>query len=504
MNPTLHFDGSALPPATFQARCVASAAALVELGLLPGDAVALMCRNEPLLLELMLAARSIGVDYCMINWHFKGAEVHHILADSGSAVLVVQADLLSQMRDGIPAGVRTFVAQPLPATRRAFAIDGGLLADAPYATWEAFRDARQRAVPPEQRPGSMRAYTSGTTGLPKGVRRQPPTAAQVALANEMYITALGMENGMCAPMYHSAPSGYVVQAAMRDADLWIEPRFEAEEVLRVIAAERISHLYIVPTMMRRLLQLAPAVRAQYDVRSLRFAASTGAPCDAQTKRSMIEWWGPVLHEAYAASELGYITHIDSHEALRKPGAAGRPLPGATVKVLSEEGIELARGQVGLVYARHAAVTDFTYTHNDAARRRLERDGLWTLGDMGYLDEDGYLFLVDRNSDMVISGGVNIYPAEIEAALHGMPGVADCAVFGIPDDDYGEALLAAVQLVAGASVSAEVMQCWLRERLANYKVPHKFVFHTELPREDTGKIFKRKLREPYWIGRERRI
>jgi long-chain acyl-CoA synthetase len=237
---------------------------------------------------------------------------------------------------------------------------------------------------------------------------------------------------------------------------------------------------------------------------VRFAASTGAPCDPETKRRMIEWWGPVLHEAYAASELGYITHIDSHEALRKPGSAGRPLPGARVKIVAETGEELPAGKVGLIYARHPATSDFTYSHNDAARRRIERDGLWTLGDMGYLDEDGYLFMVDRNSDMVISGGVNIYPAEIEAVLHTMPGIADCAVFGIPDDDFGEALLAAVQVAPGATVSVEAVQSWLRDRLANYKVPRRVVFHAELPREETGKIFKRRLREPYWGGRSRRV
>jgi long-chain acyl-CoA synthetase len=275
-------------------------------------------------------------------------------------------------------------------------------------------------------------------------------------------------------------------------------------VLRLIEAERISHLYLVPTMMRRLLQLPSELRARYGVRSVRFAASTGAPCDPQTKERMIEWWGPVFHEAYAASELGYITHIDSHEALRKPGSAGRPLTGATVRILAESGEELPRGSVGLIYARHTGATDFTYSNNDEARRRLERNGLWTLGDMGYLDEDGYLFLVDRNVDMVISGGVNIYPAEIEAVLLAMPGIADCAVFGVPDDDYGEALLAAVQTADGASVDAESVQAWLRERIANYKVPRRVVFHDQLPREETGKIFKRKLREPYWAGRDRRV
>jgi long-chain acyl-CoA synthetase len=306
---------------------------------------------------------------------------------------------------------------------------------------------------------------------------------------------------MCAPMYHSAPAGYVVQAALRNADIWLEPRFDAESVLRLVETERISHIYIVPTMMRRLLQLAPEIRARYDTNSLRFAACTGAPCDVQTKCRMIEWWGPVIHEAYAASELGYITHIDSHESLRKPGSAGRTLAGATVKILSETGDALP---AGLVYARHHGVTDFTYSHNPDARRRLERDGLWTLGDMGQIDEDGYLYLVDRNVDMINSGGVKIYPAEIEAVLLSMPGVADCAVFGVPDDDYGESLMAAVQCVECEHVSADAVQAWLRERLASYKVPRRIVFHKQLPREETGKLFKRKLRDPYWEGKVRRV
>jgi long-chain acyl-CoA synthetase len=175
-----------------------------------------------------------------------------------------------------------------------------------------------------------------------------------------------------------------------------------------------------------------------------------------------------------------------------------------VKIFSESGTELPAGNVGLIYARHAGVPDFTYSHNDAARRRLEKDGLWTLGDMGYLDADGHLYLVDRNADMVIWGGVNIYPAEIEAVLLAMPGVADCAIFGVPDDDYGESLLGVVQTTGDAAISAEAVQAWLRERLANYKVPRRIVFEEQLPREETGKIFKRKLREPYWVGRERRV
>jgi long-chain acyl-CoA synthetase len=212
----------------------------------------------------------------------------------------------------------------------------------------------------------------------------------------------------------------------------------------------------------------------------------------------------VFHEAYAASELGYITHIGSEDALRKPGSAGRALPGTRVAILGEDGAPLPPGEVGAIYARSAATPDFSYLHNDAARRKLEAGGLWTLGDMGYLDDEGFLFIVDRQSDMVISGGVNIYPAEIETMLITMPGVADCAVFGIPDEEFGEALAAAVQAAAGATLTAEQVRAFLHERLAGYKVPRVVAFHDALPREDSGKIFKRRLRDPYWAGRTRRV
>ena len=320
--------------------------------------------------------------------------------------------------------------------------------------------------------------------------------------------ALGIEQGMralvSAPLYHAAPSSYVMQAALNDAHLWIEPRFDAQETLRVIEARGISHAYLVPTMFRRLLQLPAEVRNAYDLRSLRYIACTGAPCPAETKQRMIEWWGPVIHESYAASELGYVTHIDSADALRKPGSAGRATPGTRLKVVSDTGEELPAGGIGLIYARNAGVPDFTYSNNDGARRQLEHDGLWGLGDMGYLDPEGFLFIVDRKADMVISGGVNIYPAEIEAVLVQLDGVADCAVFGVPHEEFGEALLAVVQPAHGARLSAEAIQSYLHERIANFKVPRRIVFQDQLPREETGKIFKRKLREPYWAGVNRRV
>ena len=507
MSATIYFDTE--PEADFDRRCAKSASALRELGVGPGDVVALMLQNEPLLFELMLAARCVGAYYCLINWHFKSAEVGHILSDSAAKVLVVHAHLLDTIRAGIPPAARVFVAAPRERTRVAFGLHGASSRVASgQESWEAWRDARPRPPVTMERPGSAMLYTSGTTGFAKGIRRQPPSPEQAAAATQTMRIALGIEQGMralvSAPLYHAAPSSYVMQAALNDAHLWIEPRFDAQETLRVIEARGISHAYLVPTMFRRLLQLPAEVRNAYDLRSLRYIACTGAPCPAETKQRMIEWWGPVIHESYAASELGYVTHIDSADALRKPGSAGRATPGTRLKVVSDTGEELPAGGIGLIYARNAGVPDFTYSNNDGARRQLEHDGLWGLGDMGYLDPEGFLFIVDRKADMVISGGVNIYPAEIEAVLVQMDGVADCAVFGVPHEEFGEALLAVVQPADGARLSAEAIQSYLHERIANFKVPRRIVFQDQLPREETGKIFKRKLREPYWAGVNRRV
>jgi long-chain acyl-CoA synthetase len=355
-------------------------------------------------------------------------------------------------------------------------------------------------------------YTSGTTGRPKGVRRIPPrpedSARIAALTREVLAKGYGIEPGMralvSAPLYHSAPNLYALQALLNDGWLVLEPRFDAERTLALIERHQLTHAYLVPTMYVRMLRLPEETRRRYDLASMRFVASTGSPCPPEVKRAMIDWWGPVFHECYASSEAGLITVISSAEALAKPGSAGRAIGGGSLRILDEAGRELAPGEIGLIYARQPAYPDFTYNNDPAARARLERDGLWTLGDMGHLDADGYLYVCDRASDMVISGGVNIYPAEIEAALATMPGVRDCAVFGIPDAEFGEALAAAVQPEPGTTLDAESVRGFLAERIAGYKVPRTIAFLAELPREESGKIFKRRLREPYWANTGRRI
>jgi long-chain acyl-CoA synthetase len=305
-------------------------------------------------------------------------------------------------------------------------------------------------------------------------------------------------------MYHSAPNAYTNVAVLHGMHITLMTGFDPEEFLRIVERDRISVVQMVPTMFARLLALPEEVRSRYDLSSLRRVVHAAAPCPPDIKRAMIDWWGPIVAEYYGSTEVGPVTFATSEDALAHPGTVGRALPGATVKVLDPDGHELAAGESGEVFVRHAALTDFTYEGDQPGRRAVEREGLISCGDIGYLDAEGYLYLNDRASDMVISGGANIYPAEIEACLHSLAGVRDCAVFGIPDEDFGEALAAYVEVEDGASLSAEEVRAHVNERLAGYKTPRVVEFVESLPREDSGKIFKRRLRAPYWAGRERAI
>jgi len=482
MTAALRFGAREIAPQEFEAAARRAASVLEQHGVGTGDVVCTMLHNRPAFLEAMFAARLLGAYYCPVNWHYKSEEAGWILRDSGAKALVVEPALREQ-------------------------IAGGFSKELQILDPEAFVSASPWSGA-ERAPGAMMPYTSGTSGRAKGVRRVPLTARELEAAAALAAQILGIAPGMRAllsgPLYHSAPNSYASNVMQRGELLVLEERFDPERTLAQIQDLKLTHAYLVPTMYVRLLRLPEATKARYDLSSIRFVASTGSPCPAEVKRAMIEWWGPVFHESYAASELGYVTAISSAESLRKPGSAGRPAGEATIRILDAEGRELPAGEIGLIYARQPAYPDFTYNNDAASRRKLERDGLWTLGDMGFLDADGYLYVCDRASDMVISGGVNIYPAEIEAALALMPGVRDCAVFGIPDAEFGEALCAAVQPAPGASLSPEKIASYLKARLADYKVPRTVTFHDELPREESGKIFKRRLRAPYWERAGRKI
>jgi long-chain acyl-CoA synthetase len=305
-------------------------------------------------------------------------------------------------------------------------------------------------------------------------------------------------------MYHTAPNVYALSAAIRGMDMTIMSGFDAEEFLRIVADHRVTVVQMVPTMFVRLLALPEHVRSRYDLSSLRWVVHAAAPCPPDVKRAMIEWLGPIVAEYYGGTETGPVVYCTSEEWLTHPGTVGRPIEQAVVKVLDAEGGELPTGESGEIYMWLDTWPDFTYAGDEEKRRSVERDGLVSCGDIGYLDADGYLYLNDRRSDMVISGGVNIYPAEIEACLQSLQGVRDCAVFGVPDDEFGEALAAHVEPHDGAQLTVADVRDHVRCRLAAYKTPRVVEFSHALPREDSGKIFKRRLREPYWRGRERAI
>ncbi|BBF99641.1 MULTISPECIES: AMP-binding protein [Pseudonocardia] len=482
-----------------QGRAARLATGLRAAGVGAGDRIALLMRNETAFLEVTLAAGRIGAVPVPLNWHWTGDDLAHALENSRSRLAVVHGDLLpvvaaqapdlSIIEAVEPDAVRAAYRLPTrPPTRRVPTLEDLIGANEPWT---------------EQAPPAPMAviYTSGTTGSAKGVLRDPipPRDRPTALANVASLFHLreGATTLVPAPLYHSAPNAHAVFSLAMGMDVHVMPRFDAEGFLRLVEQHRVTTVQMVPTMFVRLLQLPEPVRRSYDLSSLTAIVHAAAPCPPQVKAAMIDWLGPIVHEYYGGAEIGAFTACDSTEALTRPGTVGRPVLDADVRILDEHGTELPTGEDGIVYGRpFSGWPDFTYIDDDAKRRGMEQEGYLTLGDIGHLDVDGYLYLADRQNDMVISGGVNIYPAEIEACLHDLDGVADVAVFGIPDSDMGEAIAAHVQPLPGATLAAEDIRDHVSSRLARYKVPREVVLVEELPREDTGKIFKRLLKEKY--------
>jgi long-chain acyl-CoA synthetase len=488
-----------------QERIARAASGFQALGLRDGAPVAMMLRNDFALFEVSSAASALGSPVVPINWHLKAEEVSYILADSGADILVCHADLLPQIRDGLPTTLRLLVVATPPEIAATFGITPEQ-AQIPQGTtnWDDWRDRHAPSQEPPKRSSPM-FYTSGTTGMPKGVRRQPMRPEQAAASERVGGIAYGVKPNedqiilMNGPMYHSAPSSYGMLAFRSGCTIVLEPRFDPEDLLQLIERHRITHMHMVPTMFVRLLRLPDEIKQRYDLSSLRFVVHGAAPCPPQTKRAMIEWWGPVINEYFGSTETGIPIWHSAQEALAKPGTVGRVIEGGMVKIFRPDGELCDIDEPGEIFMRQMSVPDFDYHGKAEARAEAGRDGLISVGDVGYLDRDGYLFLCDRKRDMVISGGVNIYPVEIENVLIAMPGVRDCAVFGIPDDEFGERLCACIEPEPGARLSPADVQAYLRERLANFKAPKVINFLEALPREATGKIFKRKLREPYWEG-----
>ncbi|MBM3568413.1 MAG: AMP-binding protein [Alphaproteobacteria bacterium] len=504
---TLVFGRRRIGPEQLAARVARAAGGFKRLGIGAGDGVALLLRNDFAFFEAALAVGRRGGYSVPINWHFKAEEIGHILRDCGAKAVIAHADLLPAM-GAPPPGVAVLVVETPDEIAAAY----GIVPDACHVPagatpWEAWLEAATPDTdPPQQIPASI-IYTSGTTGRPKGVKRRPAppgTDATLPIRRQVFGIEPGRVSLLTGPLYHSAPNFFGLYAVRDGGTLVLMPRFDALETLRLVETHKIAAMHLVPTMMVRMMRLPEAERRRFDLSSLRHVVHAAAPCPPEVKRAMIEWLGPIVHEYYGATETGPVVHCTSAEWLAHPGTVGKPLPEATVRIYGEDGKALGANQVGEVFVVLSNYPDFTYNNSPAARAAVARDGLVSVGDVGLLDEDGFLHLRDRKRDMVISGGVNIYPAEIESVLIGLAGVKDCAVFGVPDAEFGEALMAVIELLPGVQLGTAEVRAWLSERLAGYKVPKRIEFQHGLPREDSGKIFKRRLREPYWRAAGRNI
>lgn len=469
-------------------------------GLGPGATYAVLSENHPRYLEACAAGERAGLFWVPVNSHLTAPEVAYILRDSGARVLVTTAACLE---------VAAAAVAQAPRVERALVLDPdgvppvGALPD----RFERYDTALEGLSPEpldDEGLGSAMFYSSGTTGQPKGVRR-PLTGAPADLDTpyeRMFRHLYGCSEADVylspAPLYHTAPLAFCQVMHRLGATVVVMERFDPEDALRLVEAHRVTFAQWVPTMFVRMLKLPEDRRRRFDVSSLRITVHAAAPCPVEVKRRMIDWWGPIICEYYGGTEANGITFITAQEWLGHPGSVGRAILG-TVEILDDDGNALPVGEVGTIY--FAGGPEFAY-HNDPAKTRAAGvgTGRTTIGDIGYVDGDGYLYLTDRKAYTIISGGVNVYPQEVEDALILHPSVADVAVFGVPDPDMGEQVKAVVQPAPGVSPSDELERElieYCRGRLARFKCPRSVDFCDELPRLDTGKLYKRKLKEAYW-------
>ena len=468
-----------------------------------GDTIAVMMGNRREFFEVLLAAAHTGFTVVPVNWHWVADELAYVIGDSGARGLIVGDRFVDVAVEAL--------ADERSTTIEFSAVAGG----GPLDDYEDLVGSGADTPLGEQLLGGPMFYTSGTTGRPKGVRgmlsggQGIPSEVFALICSSMndYVPA-GGTTLLAGPAYHSAQWAFSFMPLVNGSSLVMRHKFDAGETLRLIDEHAVTNTHLVPTQFKRILDLPADERAAFDGSSLVALWHGAAPCPPPWKRAMIDWMGPVVHEYYGSTEGAFISTIRAEDWLQRGGSVGKPLPVMEVFVVDDDGNHVGPDQTGTLYFKSAMGSDFEY-HNDpdkTAAAHLE-PGVFTTGDVGHLDADGYLWLSDRKIDMIISGGVNIYPAEIEAVLAEHPAVGDVAVIGVPDEEFGEQVKAVVQLSAGVAdrerVGEELLRA-CRERLAGYKCPRSVDFVDELPRTGTGKILKRELRGPYWADAGRTI
>lgn len=458
----------------------------------PNEHAAMLMGNRAESVELTLGAILAGVWLTPINHHLQAAEVAYIIEDSGARVLFADAEHEAIARRSAAPRIVLIGAE----------LDAALAA------------VSDEPLPLSGPAGATMIYTSGTTGRPKGVKRARPATLGAALAAAAAAgRALGLDGSgahlVTGPLYHAAPLLFAVYDQLNGAPIVIMPRWDAAGMLSLVQERAVRHTHLVPTNFVRLLRVEDDVRRAFDVSSLRLVLHGAAPIAPAVKYRMIEWWGPILVEYWGATEGGFCTLVDSADWLAHPGTVGRATANFEVFAVDAHGRRLRPGEVGMLYSRHKYL-DRVFEYHGAAEKTAAshlEPGVFTTGDVGRVDADGYVYLTDRAASVIVSGGVNLYPAEIEQVLQQHPAVADACVFGIPDDEWGESAKAAVELIderrASPGLAADILE-FARARLAGYKVPRSIDFVRQLPRHPTGKLHARLLRDRYWKGRERNI
>lgn len=472
-------------------------------GLAPGDQITTVLPNSFEQVAICLAAYQGGFYVTTVNWHLVGPEISYIVNDSDTKALVVSARFAAE-------ATRVIEDCVTPDANR-FSIGGAVPG---FRPWRELVDGHPDHRPADLGPtGSFMFYTSGTTGRPKGVRRpldprHPDEAAAGGGLLYLFGTKPHDDNVQItqAPLYHTAVNNWTTMSLHLGHTVVLMDKWTAEGALERIERYRVTSSHMVPTMFNRMLQLPEEVRSGYDVSSCRYMVHAAAPCPVETKKRMIEWWGDSIWEYYAATEGGG-TYVGAAEWMTKPGTVGKPWPISEVIVVDDDGIELPPFESGTVFMKMGGGQQFEYKGDDEKTHASRLRDFFTVGDVGYLDDDGYLFLNDRANDMIIVGGLNVYPAEIEGAMVQHEAVGDVAVFGVPDADTGEQIKAVVELRDGwepGEDTTAVIMGWLREQIARQKLPRSIDYTTDMPRDPNGKLYKRRLRDPYWEGHETAI